>query len=495
MKKYPVIALAALAGMFFASCDEYTLPNPPAQSNPEESTFESSDLTLTNRIDGLLNLPTLREEGLPVSFFDVDLKSFPESYELKLVGEFSATEEFTEAGTRTASITVADNVGTMTVGEVQSIFNELVSKSPEQGKLYMRVPAYAVSGTSDVRLGGPDVYYYTKTLDVLPVPQGYVIETGYYLVGSFCGWDIAKGLPFTQTIAGNPYDNPEFMVKIDVTAQQAAGDGYQWKIVPKSGFDNSSWAGALGCAKGEETSGDLVSAPEAQTDPGVIKQEGPYIIKVNLEKQRYTVEPAFEYLWVPGYGSSVSDFNKIMRLTTNDYIHYEGTMRLFNRFWFTGQASITGVNFRPDGEDNPVGADGVLSGKMKYDPTTTGTMKVPGAGGLYYIKANVITLEWSATPIPVLNIVGGFNGWNQTTAPALTPNANKNVWTITETFAEAGEFKFCVNNSWDLSYGTADGTFDSVVQNAGNYKIETPGTYEISVHFDVFPNYVSVVAK
>ncbi len=495
MKNYPVIALAALAGMFVASCDSYDLPNPPAQSNAAEEIFDATTLVVTPVSNGTIDLKALDAAQSRVDLFSVAVENVPAAYTLNYEAEFSATADFVELADVKLSAGADGNIG-LSVGELQAVFNQLVSKAPEANNINVRVAVSAQNGTSVVCIGGPDKYYYSAVLNVTPLPQEYVIEDTYYLVGNFCNWDLTQAIAFSQTTEGSPYDYPNFMVKIDVTADQAAGDGYQWKVVPASAVAAATMTGAYGAVASEESTlaGTLV-AVDGQEQPGVITQEGPYIIKVNMETLEYGIDQAFDYLWVPGYGSSVSDFNKMMRLVNKgDYIHYEGTLRLSNRFWLTGQASLKGVNYRPDGPDNPVGEDGVLSGKMIYDPTSTNTMKVPTAG-LYYLEANIIDLTWKATPIPMLNLIGNFNEWDLATAPEMTPNNNKNVWTITQTFSAPGEFKACVNKSWTYSYGTADGTFQNVTQNGGNYKIEEAGTYDITFHFDVFPNYLEVVKK
>lgn len=491
MKFYQILALAATAALATA-CDEYTLPNPPAQSNPAEPVFNNADLKVTNLVDGTINLPELQSEGLPVEIFSVSSPELPEGYTLQFQVEMSANSEFTPS--KTINCTPGENgIVSMPVTEMQMAFNELVSKDLVAKDLYVRIPAYAVNGTSEVRIGGPDVYYYNGIYNVLPLPQENVIETGYYLVGNFCDWDIRKGIRFEQVNAGNPYDNPEFTVKIDVSADLAdSADGYQWKVVPVSGYDNNTWADAFGAVTGDSsTSGNLLPAPEAQNMPGEIRQEGPYTISINMETRKYEVAPAYEYLWVPGMGSSTTNFDKIMRLTTSNYINYTGTMRLASRFWFTGQASTKGVSFRPDGDDNEVDANGVLSGKMIYDVTSTAMMRVPTTG-LYLVQANVITLTWSATPIPVISAIGEFNDWNTETAPNLTPDSRFEVWTLKDQDLPAGEFKFCVNHAWDISYG---GAFDNVVENGGNFTVTEAGKYDIELYFNVFPNCVKLIKK
>ena len=80
--------------MGFAACDEYTLPNPPAQSNPEEPVFDSADLVVTSDITGQISLPALNAERKPVTVFNYTVENFPASYNLEIVAEFSADDTF-----------------------------------------------------------------------------------------------------------------------------------------------------------------------------------------------------------------------------------------------------------------------------------------------------------------------------------------------------------------------------------------------------------------
>ena len=77
MKKIASIALSALACFGFVACDEFTMPNPPAQSNPDEAVFADTDLKLTSVVDGTISLPRLSEENLPVDLFDYELTNVP----------------------------------------------------------------------------------------------------------------------------------------------------------------------------------------------------------------------------------------------------------------------------------------------------------------------------------------------------------------------------------------------------------------------------------
>lgn len=494
MKKFHFIALTALAGLLFTSCESYDLPNPPAQSNTPEAIFNDADLTVASVVNGeTLDLGALSEAQLPAELFSVQLKNFPKDYNLVLQGQFSKDDTF--AATQNVDMTVgADDIAAASAAELQTMFTTLVSKSPDTRTIYVRVAAFAVNGSSSVRIGGPDKYYYSGEVTIKPIALDHVIEDAYYLVGSFCNWDVKKGIPFIKNEEGNVYDHPNFQVKIDVTAEQAAAGGLFWKVVPKSAYDAGTWAGAYGSIAGDSNlSGSLTPAPETETEAGLILEEGPYIIHINMETLRYNIDRALDYLWVVTPGTSTTKFDLMQRLTNNgDYTHYEGTSPMRYNFYLAGQASKNGVFFHLEGESNKDGK-GTYSGMMST--TTTKTMKVGDDLALYYVTANINEMTWKATQIHTLNLVGAFNGWNQKEAPALTHNAKFSVWTITETFKEAGEFKFCVDNDWKLSYGSSDGTFNTVKQNGGNYKMTEAGTYTLTLHFDVFPPYLEVVKK
>lgn len=479
MNKFTILAAVAAVSVGFASCDVYDLPNPPAQSNPNDNiVFDAASVKVSPVTEGTVDLGKNMQEGKAVALFNVEMGAMPVDYSPVFVVELSANDTFE----KTESFKLKDEEGTVSMSayDIQNAVVSLISKSPEVQNVYARAAMYAVSGTSSVRIGGPDVYYYNTVLSVLPVKPENVIEQGYYLVGSFCNWDVTKGIPFTQVTPGNPYDHPEFSVKVDVTAEQAEGSGFQWMVVPQSAFNAGNWTGAFG-VNGK----NLVAASKADENPGVISQEGPYTIKVNMEKLTFEVSAAYEYLYIASFGTSTSNFDKIMRMTTNDYITYSGTSPLDKKFWFYGQPSTKGIAFRPNGADNAPAENGMLSGKMMYDPKSTASMSVP-TKGLYFLTANVATLEWTAMPLTSISVIGGFNGWSLDNAKNfdLVPDAKCAVWTIKDvTFAEAGEFKFCCNHGWNYSFG---GKLEDIVQNGGNLSVE-PGTYDISLNFSAWP--------
>ncbi|MDE6853995.1 MAG: hypothetical protein K2J38_02960, partial [Muribaculaceae bacterium] len=395
MKKIASIALSALACCGFVACDEFTMPNPPAQSNPDEAVFADTDLKLTSVVDGTINLPQLSADELPVELFDYELTNVPSGYTVKLLAEMAADQDFTAP----AEFNVAfnDELGKVTasVQAIQQAFNSSVSKDLAEQSVYVRYSAIAVNGTSQVRLGGNDYYFFNGTYSILPMPQSYVIEDAYYLIGSFCDWDFDKAVKFTQLNPGNVYDNPEFYSLVNISEADIADGPATWKVLPQSCVDNKTWDGSLGVTDITEnpagSKGQLLATDSRDAEAGKLAINSQYMVKINMETLAFEASLAVDNLWVPGMGSSTTDFSRMMRLSTNDYIHYSGTMRLNRQFWLTGQPSLSGIVYRPDGDTEFNAENTEFSGKIKIDPSANTRMKVPG-DGLWYLAVSSATL-------------------------------------------------------------------------------------------------------
>ncbi|GEM_PF-1492513 len=498
MKKIASIALSALACFGFVACDEFTMPNPPAQSNPDEAVFADTDLKLTSVVDGTISLPRLSEENLPVDLFNYELTNVPSGYTVQLIGEMAADEEFTAPAEFSVSFDQELGKVTSTVHAMQQAFNSSISKNLVEQPAYVRYSAIAVNGTSQVRLGGNDYYFYSGTYNILPLPQANVIEDAYYLIGSFCDWDFTKAIKLSQLNPGNVYDNPDFYTLVTITEADIADGPATWKILPQSCVDSKTWDGSFGVTDITEnpagTKGQLTATDSRDAEAGKLAINSQYMVKINMETRTYEASFAVDNLWVPGMGSSTTDFSRMMRLTTSDYIHYSGTMRLRSQFWLTGQPSLSGIVYRPDGDTEFNDKKTEFSGKVKIDPSANTRMKVP-ADGLWYLEVNIATLEYKGVVIPSIQIIGGYNSWGTDTAVELTPDANKTTWTVKGIEMKAGdEYKFCVAHAWTYSFGTAGDEADPyiVAQNGGNFKMAADGTYDFTLSFASYPAKLTV---
>lgn len=500
MKKFALFC-GLLLSLGLMSCDDM-LPNPPGQSNPQPEIFTAADLTLSQAAYGTtnaLNLNSYVERGELVPVLDITkLDKFPETYDLKLIMEVGSDADFTKVAQ--VSTTIEENVVYVTAGNLTNAIREVITKSPAELEVPARFKAEAVNGQSTMVLGGVDHYYYTGTYKVLPY-QTYVVEEAYYLVGNFCGWDVKKGLKFERTVTtGNVYDAPTFAVKFDVTAEQAA-EGFEYKVVPQSAVTAGNWNGAFGFepnlnAEGQpEMNGNLISSPEAKTQAGVISQEGPYLVSVDIEAATYEVSFAIEYLYTPGNGSSQFDFNKVQRLSTNNFINYSGAAHLNRQWWLTAEASNNGLCYGLADGDEPVTDGFVTKGNIvagSYNDLTK--MPIP-TNGLYWVNVNLVGLNYTATLLERVSLVGAFNGWDAESAKDLTHSKDFLTWT--GTFDLDGEFKINTNGDWTIDFGSKTANIGS--ENALDYKggnINVPaGKYDVTVSFATLPYTIKLVKK
>lgn len=501
MNKLAYISSIVLAATF-AACDNFDLPNPPGQENQEPVIFESSNLAIAQGPEAL-DLKAANNEGVrPVVANITKLEGLSAPYSVAFELEMSNTEDFEKVVT-VSTIVDGDNI-VVTPDVVNGLIYSNFTRDPKTLTVYGRIAAFAVNegGNVKTRLGGTDDYYYGEgyVYTVTPFDPATVIEDQYYLVGNFCNWDVTKGYPVNQVIAGSPYDQPVFNVKIDIDEKMIENGGFEWKLVPASAAAGNNWAGAYG-AEGTSTEGTLVASAEAKTDAGVIDAVGQYLIEFNLLEKTYKIGFAYDFLYAPALGNTTTtDFTKIARLYTNDYNNYKGVVQINRQFWLTCQPSNTsGVIYRPDGDSETNEVSHITTGKMKVDPESTDRMKVPGYQ-LYFLDVNLLKLQWSATPVNVINVIGAFNGWNveETDATAMAPDtsskpANYRKWTSKEIrFNEPGEYKFCVNNAWNISFGGEEG---NIVENGGNLVMTEAGTYVFTLDFTTSPYSLQIVKK
>lgn len=508
MKKLALFCGIALS-LGFMSCDD-ELPNPPAQNYPQVPVFTGADLTVSQENYGTPNALNLNEyaaAGELVPVLDITkLENFPSQYDLSIPMEIGSDEDFTK--TATVQTTITDNVVYVTAGQLTDAIRQLITKSPEELTINARFPAYAVNGTgvdaATMRLGGEDVYYLTGQYAVIPY-KTYTVEETYYMVGSFCNWDVRKGLLMSRAVTeGDVYDNPVFTVKFDVTAEQAAA-GYDYKVVPGSSVAAGTWDGAFGFEPAtsidddgntvEEMNGNMVIAPEEKTSAGVIKTEGPYLLTIDVEAHTYTLNFAIDYLYVPGNGTSTYDFTKVPRLTTGDYINYQGAACLYRQYWFTAQPSIEGINYKQAEGTEPTVNGLTTSGQLEITDATNGTRMTMSTRGLYWLNVNLVSLRYSAVHLERVSLVGAFNGWNEKGAVDLKPSSNFQTWTGTVDLD--GEFKVNTNGSWDIDFGSNEntiGTPNKLDYKGANISVAA-GKYDVTVSFATLPYTITLVKK
>lgn len=493
MKKLKFISALALT-LILGACDNYDLPNPPGQTNPEpDAYFQDADLDMTT-VNSTLELAEANAQNVFVTVADITkLENFPAGYDLVIDMQLANDAQFSKS--TTVATTIDGDKLTVNPDVLNGAVQEILTRKPGTYDVNARFLAYAVRGTTRLRLGGIDKTYGDGMLKIHTLDAAKVIEDAYYLVR--CN---AQGQPDMGSVVAmnntsgagvSGYDNPEFAIKLDV----AEGTDFYWMVAPQSVISAHTTTGMYG---GNPEEGGM--AGKLGTSYSAIKMPvaGSVLVTVNMESDSYTVSYAFDVLYpFPQAGGSASN---LLLLYTDDYINYYGAT-VINRVTVicTNADRNVGVKFMADPEvPQVISEDGLsISGGL----TSTGGDRLDlGIKGnaLYYANINLVQQTYSFYHIATLSVIGNHNGWNLETAPEMTPAKDFKTWTLDGVKLD-GDFKLNCNRAWDYDFGgeqmqdvAAEHVYN--VWNKGGNLTAPRGKYNVKVDFSTKP-YVVTLTK
>lgn len=470
MKKI-TISLMALLSIAFTSCeDDWTEVNP--QTNPQEAAISVDDIMLTNMLPEAISLQDTYMTDNKVRLFTDSVNNLPAGSDVKYELQFSKTDDFARFGT--LPITMDGDTAYVAASDFQTAYVSTIGRSPKAKDIFVRYAAYIVKDeTSVVRVGDPDTYIGGTQVNVTPYPSDLVIEDNYYLLGTINGWSVAEAIKFDHT--GDPYDNPVFTIKVDISKADAAS-GWWWKIVPESTYKTGNWVDAANASYGvaengsEEAEGMLTPrTADADCGAGCLKMEGQLLLTINLEEGTYAFTSAVDYLYTPG-GSNNWNQDASQKLYTTNYADYMGYAYLdANGFKFTNAPDWNHINYGAGDAEGTLSTDGGAGNIM------------PAATGLYWATVNTAALTYTLTPVTTIGVVGDATPGKWDASTALQPTDGQQlVWEGEIAFAAGGEWKFRANNGWDINLG---GDINNLTQGGSN--IATPGEGTYKVHLDL----------
>ena len=486
-------ALALTLGL--AACENYDLPNPPGQTNPApDGYFQNSGLVLTPA-DQDINLVSANEANIFPTVATIDeLTDFPgNEYSLEIDMQVGADANFSKYST---IATVIENEQNVTVNP--DIFNgaiqEMLTREPGIYQVPVRFAAYAVLGTTRMRLGGVDATYGDETLTVQTLDPVKVIENAYYVVPCSASGtpdlSAAKKMNNTAGEGVSAYDNPEFALKFDVPD----GTHFYFMIAPQSAITAGSTEGLFGClGSADNMSGKLGASYGA----ALIPISGAVFLTINMEQDAYTLSYAFEMLY-PLSGSV--KIENTMCLYTDNYINYTGVTAINRQWTIYTQPDKSGVVFYADPETEPEVSENMLNQSGLMSTVAGPKLTAPHKGNtLYYCDINLVQKTYSISGITSISVIGDGNGWDTTTAPMLTSSKDLRTWTGSD--IEIGsEFKLNCNGAWDIDFGgvAVENTMGKQVYNV-HYKGDNlhceAGKYDVTVDFSAKPYTVTLVKK
>ncbi|MCM1163024.1 MAG: hypothetical protein NC339_02055 [Muribaculaceae bacterium] len=480
MKYLKLIGIAALSLGFWA-CDDIEDSNSLPQTNPQLPGVDANNVKVVSGtgMSGVINLQTVNDADGSVNVAKVETPTdWPEGFEPSIpFMEYSATEDFAKPVQVKATMG-AEGEALVNPDDWDAAFKELYGKRPAEKKGYVRFPVYAVNGSQSVRMGGEKVWYNTIPVDVIPLDTyGHVIEENYYVVGSFCNWDVTQGIKMSHS-EYDPYDDPNFSVTLDVT-----GAGYEFVIVPEStvasgNVQTMAWGGEYpGAAVDLKGNNLLIATQGTEVNYMLIDEANPYQLKLDMGTLVFTTSVAYKQLYTPGDSNGWNQAAS-QTLTTTDYKNYSGFVHLKGGFKITTAPNWDGVNFGDGGE-----------GKLSMDGSA-GNINAP-KDALYWVTVNLETLSYSLTEITTLGVIGDATPTEWGGQTNFEPSADFLTWTATVNMKN-GEYKFRMNDNWDINLG---GDLNDLTVGGANIPSPGEGEYVITLNLAARPYFCTVVKK
>lgn len=484
-----ISALALTMGM--VACDNFDLPNPPGQNFPEpDGYFENSGLVMSPNTEAI-NLIDANANNYDVTVATVDeLVNFPDGYELRVDMQLGSDDKFSKSAVVTT--TVADNKLTVNPDILNGAIQEVLTRKPGTYDVNARFVAYAMRGTTLMRLGGIDAFYCPEVLNIHTLDAAKVLEDAYYVVPCDAAGtpDLSKAVKMANTAGEgvSSYDNPEFALKLDVPVDSE----YRFMVAPQSAITAQDASALMGGNASDDGMsgklGDYAAAP--------VPISGSVLLTIDVENDAYTLNYAFEVLY-PFSGSI--KLEKLMLLYTDNYINYSGVAAINSQWDIYTQADKQGLRFYQDANSEPEISENLLS-QSGLLATEGSRLRTPVRGNtLYWVDVNLVQKTYKMTALKTISVIGDGNDWKLETATDLTPAKDLRTWTAKDVKI-GNEFKLCCNHAWDDDFGGAkvEDTTGKLVYNI-NYKGSdlpcTPGTYDITVDFSKKPYVVTLVKK
>lgn len=338
---------------------------------------------------------------------------------------------------------------------------------PSERMLSAYVRAYLTDGSLTTHTDSPSFTFGVR-------PEGPLIETAYYYVGTYTGWNSAdESLPMSNGGAG-PYDNPVFTITVPAPRHQngeRADNAFcLMPVSVLSGDYGSDFRNYLvGPATDEPQSTALTGSITVGQGDGPVPQflqpaaDGAsyYRITVDFLQRLYAIEPVVFSPYIYEIGAESQWLvPQPLYSSKND-----GVYRGFG--WLGG-----GFRLRPQA-DSSEGEWRMADGRL----STEGTADFQAEPGYYMIEVNLMQAVCNLTPIRQVSVTGSVNGyWDTYTEMTYQPATA--TWELTA-LLDYGELVFCANHSQDIIWG---GSPDALIQRGPSLWIDEPGRYHITLH-------------
>lgn len=450
MKKTALTLSVVAMAMGFTACENYELPNPPAQSNPQVAPFDANNINVTaiaaeGETPAVIDLTALNAANEQAPVGNLSITDWPEYYTLQLTMYVSKTEDM--AGAQPVAATVKDNVVYVAPDALNNAY-KAITADPREATVWVNYGATASLSeeqNGSLYIGGVDYRFGKYQITLKPFDADFVIEDSYYLVVG--GEQIEL-----EHSSQSPYDDPVFRKVVELGEA-----GMTWSVAAKGGQ-------AYG---GEGLAGDLVAG-----QAGTVELTGPVMFEFNMKDMTYNIYQAYTCLYTPGDANGWSQAASSAIYTT-DYANYHGWANCQGSFKFCATLDWA-VNW------------GVNDGKLALG----GDNITVDNAGCYYLTANLPELTYTVTYMTSCGVIGDATpgAWDAQTNLTQDP-ANPMIWKGEIAFNESGEWKIRFNDDWAYNIG---GEINNPTEGGANFATPGKGTKTVTVNLSTYPYSITV---
>ncbi|MDO4462875.1 MAG: hypothetical protein Q4C30_10385 [Bacteroidia bacterium] len=463
-----ILSALGLAALGFVSCDDDSY-NDWTKTTEKETYSQESIIELGLKATPSFSTVNMAEVAEGETFSIEVTYSLPANanvaHNIAVAKEEDPATATTFYAEKDGLFTVEGNKIVFTAEQLQTIVTNTFGKAPETRELYLVDKImYSIGNMTYAPVS-------VITAKVTVTPTAPVIEEVYYYLGKCNGWDMANctdEFKFTRKDESvSVYDDPIFTLKIAAPTKEVDGevvrDDNYFKIAPASAIAAGSWDNVVGCVTDGCT--DLTGSLQGGGAILMPASDGAlfYEITINMLECTYSIKPIsfLEFIYTPGSHNGW-DGSKGALQSPNMDGHYAGYVPLGGEWGWKVKDGDTW--YGAGAEENTIDAAG-------------GNIDEGSELKFYYLEVDLTTLSFKKTEVTSISIIGNPDTtWGSDVD--LTYDAENNYWTVT-TDLVAAEFKFRVNHDWALNFG---GSFDSLVNDGGNLKVEEAGNYTITLY-------------
>ena len=511
MKK-SIFLMAGLIGLALTSCDD-TSDLGVMQKNEAPVVVPADGVAIKSLYASDGNHIDLQnyEESVNIPLIDIALSAdFPESSKVAGLVEIADNADFTDAKTiiLTSSEVSDGNAdlkaaidgetrmykGYVDINSWEDAFVSFYGLNPASNVNYVRYKLWLNNDTQNVILYNQDGKEWWNAMKFTVTPLDAKLDVApSYTFHYLTNMKDEQKVVMYHNPDKHVYDDPVFNATVEVTENaDESANVISWWITPEdsegrpygvSASDPTAESGRLGII-------DLNEFTNGQLDtPGVYK------IEVNMLTLDYSVKLAPPSLYV--VSTSYITFDKAAQLGTTDNIQYEGLAGIEGAWGLTGQAAFKPTLYSNNAEVAATTENGVTTGGLIFDTSgaplnSNSAIPLVGQRGMFYVTANLQTLQYTTYRCSTMGITGSLNNWGETADIALTNSRTTYYmqWSGKVTLNAGDEWKIRANSEWVVNFGGAngsdyatDGSHIELAKDGANLVAAESGTYNVTVYF------------